>query len=321
MKVATRSWQQRALAFYGSKGGKAKGSVKPVAAAKQQQGPSKKPANKAQRAYLAARSNARSRNQDLRGADAGSRRMANSSAAVVKNMERSRSTAIPKASADSPRAKQQQRQLARSQRAGRNERVARTRESDGPSSKASRSLTVAKRAKQIYAGKVDPKVKTKSRLTRTSNPEVLRKRIAKIKDNTASAAAKAARVKARVAKPTKRSNPDLSQGSFESRARATEKRAVAAERVAATVDRYNPANRRLVNRANTLRSAADSYKSYAKRGKNNPDYSAADLFRLRSKRTTAPKLTRSEKAASTRRATADKRFRENVRKMEQDRSR
>ena len=129
------------------------------------------------------------------------------------------------------------------------------------------------------------------------------------------------RAKAAAAKPVKRSQPDLSQGSFERRARATEKRAKAAERVAATVDRYNPANRKLVNRANSLRSAADSYASYARRGKNNPDFSAADLFKRRGKSSTAPALTRSEKAAATRRAKADKRFRDNLRQMEQARRR
>ena len=127
-----------------------------------------------------------------------------------------------------------------------------------------------------------------------------------------------ARVKARA---VKRSKPDLSQSSFERRARATEKRAKNAEQAVGAVDRYNPANRRLVNRANSLRSAADSYASYARRGKNNPDFSAADLFKRRSKSSTAPKLTPSEKAAVTRRAKADKRFKENVRRMEQDRRR
>jgi hypothetical protein len=82
------------------------------------------------------------------------------------------------------------------------------READGPGSKASRSATVARRAQQIYAGKVDPRAKTKSRLTRTSNPEALRKRIAKIKDNTARAAAKAAAKEAKAAaKPAKASKP------------------------------------------------------------------------------------------------------------------
>jgi hypothetical protein len=141
------------------------------AAKKQPQRTSKKPVNKAQRIYLNARSNARDRNRDLRGADVVSRRMANSAAAVLRNMERRRSTAVPKAPADSPRARQQQRQLARMQRAIRNERAAWIREADGPGSKASRSATVARRAQQIYAGKVDPKVKTKSRLTRVNDPD------------------------------------------------------------------------------------------------------------------------------------------------------
>jgi len=192
----------------GAKGGKAiRGGRaalpggKPAAAKQQPQKPSKKPANKAQRAYLAARSNARARGGDLQGPDARSRRMASSAAAVVKGMERRRSGAVPKAPADSPRARQQQRQAARAQRAVRNQRAAMAREADGPGSKASRSATVARRAQQIYAGKVDPKAKTKSRLTKTRDPEVLRKRIAKIKDNTARAAAKAAKASAKPAKP------------------------------------------------------------------------------------------------------------------------
>ncbi len=196
----------------GAKGGKAiRGgraalpAGRPAAAKQQPQRPSKKPVNKAQRAYLSARSAARSRGGDLQGADARSRRMANSAAAVVKGMERRRFAAVPKAPADSPRARQQQRQAARAQRAIRNQRAAMAREADGPGSKASRSATVARRAQQIYAGKVDPRAKTKSRLTRTSNPEALRKRIAKIKDNTARAAAKAATKAAKAsAKPAKK---------------------------------------------------------------------------------------------------------------------
>jgi hypothetical protein len=211
-------------------------------AAKQQpQRPSKKPTNKAQRAYLAARSNARDRNRDLQGADAGSRRMANSAAAVLRNMERRRSAAVPKAPADSPRARQQQRQLARSQRAGRNELVAWAREADGPGSKASRSATVARRAQQIYAGKVDPKTKTKSRLTRTSNPEVLRKRIAKIKDNTAKAAAKAAKAAAKkaAAKRIKVATPQATYRSLGKKSAAASKEAA---KYPYTAQPYNPKN-------------------------------------------------------------------------------
>jgi len=58
------------------------------------------------------------------------------------------------------------------------------RESEGPGSKASRSAAVAKRARQIYSGKINPKQKTAARLTRTRNPEALRKRIKKMRDNT-----------------------------------------------------------------------------------------------------------------------------------------
>ena len=75
-------------------------------------------------------------------------------------------------------------QVGRERRATGNLNAAMKRESEGPNSKASRSASVAKRARAIYAGKVDPKQKTAARLTRTNNPEALRKRVAKIKDNT-----------------------------------------------------------------------------------------------------------------------------------------
>jgi hypothetical protein len=72
-------------------------------------------------------------------------------------------------------------QAGREKRATRNLNTAMKREGDGPNSKASRSASVAKRARAIYAGKVDPKQKTAARLTRTTNPEALRRRIKKQK--------------------------------------------------------------------------------------------------------------------------------------------
>lgn len=78
-------------------------------------------------------------------------------------------------------------QAGREKRATRNLNTAMKREGDGPNSKASRSASVAKRARAIYAGKVDPKQRTAARLTRTTNPEALRRRIKKQKDNTATA--------------------------------------------------------------------------------------------------------------------------------------
>lgn len=83
-------------------------------------------------------------------------------------------------------------QVGRERRATRNLNAAMKREAEGPGSKASRSASVAKRARAIYAGKVDPKQKTAARLTRTNNPEALRKRIKKIKDNNAAKPARAA---------------------------------------------------------------------------------------------------------------------------------
>ena len=59
------------------------------------------------------------------------------------------------------------------------------RESDGPNSKASRSASVAKRASAIYSGKIDPKAKAKERLTKTQDPEALRRRMKKMRDRAA----------------------------------------------------------------------------------------------------------------------------------------
>jgi len=119
--------------------------------------------------------------------------------------------------------------------------------------------------------------------------------------------------------------PDLSQAAFERRANLTEKRARAAERAVAGADRgyASRGTRRMFRTADALRSAADSYSSYARRGKKG-EFSAADYFntdRRTSRRTTAPKLSRAEKARRTRAANADKRFRENIRRMEADRRR
>lgn len=144
---------------------------------------------------------ARSKNdQGWKGLD--DRRVANRSRSIVRNMERNRSTVQPSAPPDSPRRRQVRRQLEisnrRTSRARRNLTAAMMRESEGPGSRASRSASVAKRALDIYSGKVDPKKKTRVRLTRTVDTFELQKRIKKIKDNTA----KSAR---RPAKPRKRS--------------------------------------------------------------------------------------------------------------------
>jgi hypothetical protein len=76
-------------------------------------------------------------------------------------------------------------QVGRERRATRNLNAAMKREGEGPNSKASRSASVAKRARAIYAGKVDPKAKTGARLTKTTDSEALRKRMKKMKDNNA----------------------------------------------------------------------------------------------------------------------------------------
>jgi hypothetical protein len=76
-------------------------------------------------------------------------------------------------------------QVGRERRATRNLNAAMKREGEGPNSKASRSASVAKRARAIYAGKVDPKAKTRARLTKTTDSEALRKRMKKMKDNNA----------------------------------------------------------------------------------------------------------------------------------------
>ena len=152
---------------------------------------SKAPANKAKAAYKRASGEARMRNADLRGADAKERRMANSASAKVKNMQRRRSTSAPKAGAEAPRSKQKAREFARIQRAYGNERRAYAAKGDGfGSAKQSRTASVAKRARDIYSGKISASYKTTSRLTRTQNPDVLKARIKKGEKLTASRAKK-----------------------------------------------------------------------------------------------------------------------------------
>jgi hypothetical protein len=225
--------------------------------------------------------------------------MANSAAAVVKGMERRRSAAAPKAPADSPRARQQQTQVARAQRAIRNQQAAMAREADGPGSKASRSATVARRAQQIYAGKVDPKARTKSRLTRTSNPEVLRKRIAKIKDNTARAAAKAAAKEAKAAaKPAKAATPVRPATSNRPK-RALVARVGRADRA----DSKLTAQLKQAKASGNLKKENEIIRRRQRIDRFNKTYNFADLKASRKALTpdkpTAPKRTRSPRPAGT----------------------
>lgn len=152
---------------------------------------SKAPTNKAKVAYKRASGDARMRKADLRGADANERRMANSASAKVKNMQRRRATSAPKAGADAPRSKQKARELARVKRAYSNERKAYAARGDGAgTAKQSRSASVAKRAQDIYSGKISASKKTTARLTRTQNPDVLKARIKKGEKLTAARAKK-----------------------------------------------------------------------------------------------------------------------------------
>jgi hypothetical protein len=116
-------------------------------------------------------------------------------------------------------------QVGRERRATRNLNAAMKREGEGPNSKASRSASVAKRARAIYAGKVDPKAKTGARLTKTTDSEALRKRMKKMKDNNAAKPA---------AKPVRR-------GSGITTAKA--------ERIVARVDANRPGQRRAIGSA------------------------------------------------------------------------
>ena len=193
-RLKTAAGNKRSTVTAKASGGKPSGTIskkprgitaKPAAAApKPAARTSKAPANAAKARYKRAAGAARAQNSDLRGASASSRRAANTAAAKVRLMERSRSTALPKAAADSPRSRQQNRQIGRIKRAQANQAQAMKNESAGANSKMSRKASVAKRAQQIYLGKINPKEKTLARLTKTSNPEALRKRVAKIKDNT-----------------------------------------------------------------------------------------------------------------------------------------
>lgn len=114
---------------------------------------------------------------------------------------------------------------------------------------------------------------------------------------------------------------DLSASAFDKRAKLTERRARKAEKELAQVDRYNPANKRIRNKAYALRSAADSYASYVRRGAKG-EFSAGYLFQSSTKasrRTTAPKLSRSEKAAVTRARNKAAKEAEQRRRWEQSR--
>ena len=154
---------------------------------------SKAPVNKAKDSYKAARADARMRNYDLRGADVNERRMANTATAKLKNMERRRSASVPKASADSPKSRQTAREFARIKRASANKRQAYERwDRNEATNKDSRKASVAKQAMRIYTGEVNPKVKSRARLTRTQNPDVLRDRIKRGEKLTAAKAKKAA---------------------------------------------------------------------------------------------------------------------------------
>jgi len=159
-----------------------KSASKPAPSAKT----NKAPNNSAKRRYKAATSKARSMGADLRGASAAERRQANTAAASVRNMQRRRSTSLPKAAADSPKAKQQAKQAARLKRAVANERRAYDRfDKQGATARDSRTASVAKRARDIYSGKISPSYKTTSRLTRTQDPKVLRDRIKRSEKLTA----------------------------------------------------------------------------------------------------------------------------------------
>lgn len=201
----------------------------------------------------------------------------------------------------------------------------------GPSKKAVRSAVTAMRARAYYAATgTGTKRSAKKAVSAAKNGKQIR---ALGRAKAAEARAKVAgRPKARVvakpaAKPAaqrlaaKPRKVDLSTAAFERRAKATERRARKAEKELAQVDRFNPANKRIRNRAYALRSAADSYSSLVRRGAKG-EFSAGYLFQSGSKasrRTTAPKLSRSEKAAITRAANAAKKTAANIRRMEQAR--
>jgi len=93
---------------------------------------------------------------------------------------------------------------------------------------------------------------------------------------------------------------------------------VSAERATQGLDRFNPSNKKAFNRSDALRSAADSYSSLARRGKSG-DLSAAQLFKGRSRSTTAPKLSRSQKASRTKASNKLKVIEQNIKAQERAR--
>lgn len=143
-------------------------------------------------------------------------------------------------------------------------------------------------------------------------------RASNLRQASANAAPKGS-VKAVAAAKPRMSKIDLSAGAFARRAEVADVRANFAGSAVRGLDRANPANRKAFAKADALRNAADRYSSIVKKGKSG-EFSTEQVFRANTpRRSTAPKLSRSEKAAATRMANADKRFRSNLKRMEQAR--
>jgi hypothetical protein len=267
------------------------GTIKPKSAPKSAPKPApsaktnKTPNNPAKRRYKAATSKARSMGADLKGASAAERRQANTAAASVRNMQRRRSTSLPKAAADSPKAKQQAKQTARLKRAVANERRAYDRfDKQGATAKGSRTASVAKRARDIYSGKISPSYKTTSRLTRTQDPQVLRDRIKRSEKLTA------AQQQVNAAPTASRQKQKW--------AAAAEKRRAQADRAEANAKRLRDANRRVGDTAFWTQPGLGKQRDKARAGLEKSFREQERAKALRSKANNLERMSKTTKGAA-----------------------
>ena len=119
------------------------------------------------------------------------------------------------------------------------------------------------------------------------------------------------------AKPSA-SKPDLSPSAFRRRAEVADVRARFAESAVQGLDRANPKNRRAFNRADSMRNAANSYSSILKRSQSS-EFTTAQVFNSRPKKSTNPALSPSQKAAKTKAANKAKTLEKNIKAQEQAR--
>ena len=145
----------------------------------------------------------------------------------------------------------------------------------------------------------------------------IQSRLQEIRSNLGQAQAASKPAAATTNKPSAR-KADLSPSAFKRRAEVADVRARFAESNVQGLDRANPKNRKAFNRADSMRNAANSYSSILKKSQSS-EFSPAQVFNSRSKKSTNPKQTSSEKAAKTRADNKMKTFEKNVKAQERAR--